>query len=200
RAQQNPQAIRQSLNHRINVGHSVERMRNFGKDLGAPVFFAGGLRQASRFQQATELGRKNCRLRRQVIVEIAFNAFLKEHGSADDFIRNYQRSCHDGAGAILAGHGITQRIHMVDVNRALQTDGIGGYRTLVGLEAGATELVGHEAVSFGADQLLRGKTAPKVSSADLEELAAITTKELDKSAGVGALGGGVRDTQQQLLK
>ena len=65
-------------------------MRDFRKNFRSPVLFAGGLRQASGFQKATKLAGEDSCLRRQVLAEVSFDCFLKEHRGADNFIRNHQ--------------------------------------------------------------------------------------------------------------
>ena len=118
----------------------------------------------------------------------------------DGLVSDQQGRRHDGNGAKFGCHGVTGRVQAVLAEGLPQAEGFDGDRTLVGLQPGADETVGHQPIGLGSHQFVGGNPLPEICSIDLKELTRGLAKQTDQCVGRGSLSGSSGESEKEPLK
>ena len=190
RAQEQTKPIRQGLNHRGDVGSSVQSARDLSQNFGSAVLFARSFSQPGGFEQAAQLPGQNGSFGGQVFIKKSFVGIMQKRHCADDFIEDHQRSGHQGSRFELAQCRDSRAgLQVVYEDRPAAAHGFRGDSALLRPQPDADKSLGQLAIGLLADEFVAGVAAPEINTTDLEKLAGGTTEEVDQRTRVGALRG-----------
>src|SRR2546428_2447839 len=111
----------------------------FHQDLRAAMLLTRDLRQPASFEKTPQLARQDGGFSRQVFAEEIRIGAMQKDCRPNNFVRNHERCCHDGARVKFRGQPIAGRIQVICADCLTLPDGFNSNCTLARLVAGAAE-------------------------------------------------------------
>src|SRR3989441_5116583 len=142
----------------------------FHQDLRAAMLLTRDLRQPAGFEQPPQWTRQDGGFSRQVLAEEIRIGAMQKDCRPNNFVRNHERCCHDGARVKFRGQPIAGRIQVICADCLTLPDGFNSNCTLARLEAGAAKTLCPHAIGFGAEEVPRRGAVAKVRAVYFEEL------------------------------
>ena len=159
----------------------------FHQDLRAAMLLTRDLRQTASFEKTPQLARQDGGFSRQVFAEEIRIGAMQKDCRPNNFVRNHERCCHDGARVKFRGQPIAGRIQVICADCLTLPDGFNSNCTLARLEAGAAKALCHHAIGFGADEFPGRVAVPEVRAVDLEELPRGLAELTNQRRSIGTL-------------
>ena len=170
-AQQQAQTVGQSLDHRGDIRRSMQGMGDIRQNFGAAVFFARGLAQPGRFQQAAQLAGQDRGLGGKIFVKEIVVGIVQKRNRANHFVENHQRRCHQRARLKFRRGREGRGLHMIGEDGPPLSHRFGRDRTLVRTQAEADEALRQLAIGLLANQFVGEVATPEIDAGHLKELA-----------------------------
>src|SRR6266550_6566174 len=159
----------------------------FHQDLRAAMLLTRDLRQTASFEKTPQLARQDGGFSRQVFAEEIRIGAMQKDCRPNNFVRNHERCCHDGARVKLGGQPIAGRIQVICADCLTLLDGFNSNCTLARLEASAAKALCHYAIGFGADEFPGGVAVPEIRAVDSEEVPRGLTEPTNQRRSIGTL-------------
>src|SRR2546429_9795684 len=141
----------------------------FYQDLRAAMLLTRDLRQTASFEKTPQLARQDGGFSRQVFAEEIRIGAMQKDCRPNNFVRNHERCCHDGARVKFRGQPIAGRIQVICADCLTLPDGFNSNCTLARLEAGAAQTRSHHPLRLRAHSIPPRAPLPAVSAPSLAQ-------------------------------